>query len=205
MVYHPPGKTMDQDRRSFLAVSGSALATFWLTRNPDEIRDALRHARQMAADPPAVPAWEYLTADQAADVQAFAAQIFPSEPGSPGATEAGVVFFIDRDLAKSDASDREKFSKGLDELNGEVAKRWPGTTRFAALSPERQVEVMRAREKTDFFEGFRGVTLMAIFGNPSYGGNKDRIGWQHIGFEDRFAWQPPFGDYDAAANAGGGQ
>ena len=62
------------------------------------------------------------------------------------------------------ASEREGFTKGLDGLNQEVAKRWPGTKRFAALSPERQVEIMRALEKNDFFQGFRGVTLMAIFG-----------------------------------------
>jgi gluconate 2-dehydrogenase gamma chain len=197
--------TMHQDRRSFLAVSGSTLAAFWFASNPDEIREALKHARRLAADPGAAPAWEYLTAEQAADVEAFASQIFPSEPGSPGATEAGVVYFVDRSLATWGANEREPFTRGLDELNGEVAKRWPGTARFAALSPDRQVEIMRAREKTDFFGNLRGVTLMAIFGNPSYGGNRDKIGWRHLGFEDRYAWQPPFGDYDATVNGRGGQ
>ena len=196
---------MNQDRRSFLALSGSALAGFWLAADPAEIRDALRHARRLAADPGTAPAWDYLTVEQAADVQAFASQIFPSEPGSPGATEAGVVFFVDRSLATWAADEREPFTKGLAELNAEVAKRWPGTPRFASLTPEQQVELMRAREKTDFFGDLRRLTLMGIFGNPSYGGNVDKIGWQHIGFDDRYAWQPPFGDYDAAVNGRGGQ
>ena len=30
-----------------------------------------------------------------------------------------------------------------------------------------------------------------------YGGNRDRVGWKLIGFEDRMAYQPPFGYYDA--------
>src|SRR4051794_32387932 len=108
---------MEQDRRAFLAASGSTLAAFWLATNPNDIREALSHARRLAVDPGIPPAWEYLTAEQAADVQAFASRIFPSEPGSPGATEAGVVFFADRSLATWGAPQREPFTKGLDELN----------------------------------------------------------------------------------------
>ncbi|MFT5048613.1 MAG: hypothetical protein ACI8UP_005617, partial [Porticoccaceae bacterium] len=32
---------------------------------------------------------------------------------------------------------------------------------------------------------------------PEYGGNRDNIGYQLIGFEDRHAWQAPYGFYDA--------
>jgi gluconate 2-dehydrogenase gamma chain len=39
--------------------------------------------------------------------------------------------------------------------------------------------------------------MYGFLGNPSYGGNRDRIGWKLIGFEDRMAYQPPFGYYDA--------
>ena len=94
---------------------------------------------------------------------------------------------------------RDPFTKGLDELNAEVAKRWPGTARFAALTSAQQIEIMKAREKTPFFQQLRGAALMGVFGNPSYGGNRNKVGWQLLRFEDRFAWQPPFGDYDAAA------
>ena len=30
-----------------------------------------------------------------------------------------------------------------------------------------------------------------------YGGNRDKVGWKLIGFEDRFHWNAPFGHYDA--------
>jgi hypothetical protein len=43
-------------------------------------------------------------------------------------------------------------------------------------------------------------TLYGFLGNSSYGGNRDNVGWKLIGFEDRMAYQPPFGYYD-----GGGQ
>jgi hypothetical protein len=35
-----------------------------------------------------------------------------------------------------------------------------------------------------------------MFANPEYGGNRDKIGWKMIGFDDRFSWGPPFGWYD---------
>jgi hypothetical protein len=37
-------------------------------------------------------------------------------------------------------------------------------------------------------------------GNPSYGGNRGKIGWKQIGFEGSMAYQPPFGYYDAQVN-----
>jgi hypothetical protein len=47
----------------------------------------------------------------------------------------------------------------------------------------------------------RFLTIAGTFANPSWGGNRDKIGWRLLGFEDRFVWQPPFGDYDPGANA----
>jgi hypothetical protein len=35
-----------------------------------------------------------------------------------------------------------------------------------------------------------------MFAMPSYGGNRDKLGWALIGFQDRHSWQPPFGYYD---------
>jgi hypothetical protein len=37
---------------------------------------------------------------------------------------------------------------------------------------------------------------MGFFSNPQYGGNRDKMGWKLIGFEDAFVFQPPFGFYD---------
>jgi hypothetical protein len=36
-----------------------------------------------------------------------------------------------------------------------------------------------------------------MFSLPEYGGNKDELGWQLIGFEDRHVWTQPYGFYDA--------
>lgn len=183
-------------RRDFLAASCSAIASAWLAAKPDQLRASLEHASRALA----APAWEFLTPDQAADVDAIAAQIIPTDD-LPGAREAGAVYFVDHSLATWAQSQRNAFAPGLDGLNREVGHRWPGTARFAALSSERQIELLHAVEQTPFFQMLRFLTIAGTFANPSWGGNRDKSGWRILGFEDRFMWQPPFGDYDAGANA----
>jgi gluconate 2-dehydrogenase gamma chain len=48
---------------------------------------------------PLNPGFEYFTPFQAATVRAACARIIPTDANGPGATEAGVVYFIDRQLA----------------------------------------------------------------------------------------------------------
>lgn len=45
--------------------------------------------------------FEFFTIDQAQTVEVLAERIFPADDNGPGATDAGVVFFIDRQLAGS--------------------------------------------------------------------------------------------------------
>jgi gluconate 2-dehydrogenase gamma chain len=185
-------------RRAFLGTSATAIAAAWLAADPDELRASLARAARAAAQP---VKWGFLTPDQAADVDAIAAQIIPTDD-LPGAREAGAVYFVDHSLATWAQRQREPFARGLDALNREAGHRWPGTGRFASLSSARQIELLHATEQTPFFQTMRFLTIAGTFANPSWGGNHDKIGWQILGFEDRFVWQPPFGDYDADANAG---
>ena len=191
---------MEFDRRGFLTLSGSALASLWLAADPEELRETLQYARRMA-DGSQQATWQYLTAAQAADVEAIASQIMPTDE-TPGAKEAGVVFFVDRALATWAKDEQGDFSKELEKFNAEVAKQSPGTARFAALPVDRQTAFLKTQEKNGFFQQMRVTTLMAFFGEPSYGGNRNKVGWQLIQFDDRYAWQPPFGDYDRSAQGG---
>lgn len=52
------------------------------------------------------------------------------------------------------------------------------------------------REDPQFFFVARSLVVMGLFSNPELGGNRDGIGWELVGFENRFAYQPPFGYYD---------
>lgn len=183
-------------RRAFLTTSCTAIASAWLAANTDQLRASLAHARARAAAP--APSWEFLTPDQAADVDAIAAQIIPTDD-LPGAREAGAVHFVDHSLATWAHDQRDAFAGGLDGLNGDARKRWPDAGRFVALSAERQLELLHAAEQTPFFQTMRFFTIAGTFANPSWGGNHDKVGWRILGFEDRFVWEPPFGDYEAGA------
>src|SRR5437879_2428285 len=75
-------------RRTFLAVSWTALGAAWLAADPALVRAALDHAARAARSPlsPGSPdpvPWDVLTPDQAADLDAIAAQIFPTDD-TPG-------------------------------------------------------------------------------------------------------------------------
>lgn len=129
--------------------------------------------------------FEFLTESQAQDVEAMAAQIIPSDPESPGAKEAGVVYFIDRALSRFFPEQQALYKKGLAEVAG-----------FAALSPASQIEKLRSIEKGEFFEAVRTHTVMGFLADPSYGGNRNQAGWKLIGFTPAHVYRPPFGAYD---------
>ena len=183
-------------RRAFLAASGAAFASAWLAATPASLRASLRHAARAAAGSP--PPFETLTPEEAADIDAIAAQLIPTDD-LPGAREAGALHFIDHSLATWAADQRPAFTAGLRDLNRELNARWPGAGPFANLPPERQIALLQAVEGTPFFQSMRFATVAATFADPSWGGNRDKVGWRILGFDDRFAWQPPFGDYDAGS------
>ena len=80
--------------------------------------------------------------------------------------------------------------------NREFGGKHPGVARFSALSSDQQIAVLTEEEQSPFFQTVRFLTIMGMFANPSYGGNRNKVGWQLLQFEDRHAWQPPFGYYD---------
>jgi hypothetical protein len=49
------------------------------------------------------------------------------------------------------------------------------------------------------------MVVFGAFAAPARGGNRDKAGWAMLGYDDRMAWQPPFGFYDAQAAQGGDQ
>jgi len=138
---------------------------------------------------------DFFNPDQAAAVDAMAAQIIPSDE-TPGAREAGVVYFIDRALTTFDRDKQPLYIQGLQDLEDKTHELLPPARRFSVLTSPQQAQVLTAIEKTDFFELVRIHTIMGFLANPEYGGNRDKAGWKLIGFEDKFVYEPPFGFYD---------
>jgi gluconate 2-dehydrogenase gamma chain len=166
---------------SLLRIGAPALAA---------ITQAACSARQEAAD------YLVFDADEAADFAAIAARIIPTTD-TPGASEAGVIHFFDNAFAGAMSGDLDAARAGLAEFNAALAAAgYAGP--FARLSDADQDAYLRRRESTNFFSLVRTMTIFGFFAMESYGGNKDHVGWDLIGFEGHHGgWTYPFGYYDA--------
>jgi gluconate 2-dehydrogenase gamma chain len=193
------GPVLDTGRRNFLRGSAALAGASWLAANLPSLARAAAAADSARASG---AAFANLSPEDAADVAAVAARIVPTDE-TPGATEAGVVWFIDQALGGFFAERAAAFRAGLKQLNVLVAER-TGQARFALLDATRQDELLRASEDTEWFGDTRFLTLAGLLTMPSYGGNRDLVGWQLIGFEHRHNWNPPFGYYDAQVMRAGG-
>jgi hypothetical protein len=196
----------DFSRRRFLAAGGAALGAAWLAARPEQLEASAAHAaaaRQAAAQGQPLPPLEVLTPEQAADIDAIASQVIPTDD-LPGAHEARVMNFIDHGLATWAQDQRGFVVQGLDTFNASVTQRYGNgqPMRYAQLTPAQQLEFLSANDRTLFFGQLRFVVLVGMFSNPQNGGNYDKAGYQVLGYDDRYVWQAPFGWYDDKVNGG---
>lgn len=180
------------NRREFVFGVAGAAAAAWLSAHASELHAMAAYAASVESEAP----YEVLTPDQARDLDAFGAQIVPTDD-TPGAREAHVVRFIDRAFATAFKDLQPKLQNDLKLLGDAVAEKTHGSRSFAALTDADQIAVMTAFEKASpRFNGLRNLIMLGMFSDPIHGGNFHKVGWKLIGFEDRYSWVPPFGYYD---------
>jgi gluconate 2-dehydrogenase gamma chain len=177
-------------RRQFLTLSAISLGgvlVYTLDRKPIRV-----HAQDR--EKVKVPL-RFFSEQEALAVAAAAAQIFPADDSGPGANEAGVVIYIDRQLAGPYGRDRYRFTQppfetGVPE-QGYQGKATPvdiyreGLQQIRGLhqlSSEEQHAALTRIEKTPFFQMLKTHTIEGMFCDPMHGGNAGLIGWQLIGF-----------------------
>src|SRR5579872_2782884 len=138
----------------------------------------------------------FFTEDEAMIVAAAASRIIPSDDSGPGAQEAGVVIYIDRQLAGPYGRDRFRYTQPPFDENaprefGYQGKATPAETYreglktlkgFDGLTPEEQDKRLQQIENTHFFALLRQITIEGMFCDPVHGGNVDMVGWQLVGF-----------------------
>ena len=132
---------------------------------------------------------------EAAAFEAIASRIMPTDE-TPGAKEAGVIYFMDNVLGGERSEVLPALRKGLSDLQA-LANDRVGTTALDSIPDASLDSLLREIEDTPFFATLRYLTLAGMFAAPQHGGNQQRTGWLLIGFEDNHAWAPPFGHYDA--------
>ena len=178
------------------ATAGAGAA--WLAVAWPEVLAAQQHAQHtMRAVAGGAPAkLDYLTAAQAAEVDAITALILPTTD-TPGAREAGLVYFFDRALHTFAADQQKPFADALALVDAKRKELFPASADFASLTAAQQTGLLKAIEKTPAFGMLRFLTVCGFLGNPEDGGNRDMIGWKLIGFDHAPSHTPPFGYYDA--------
>jgi hypothetical protein len=187
--------TRGKSRRAFLVESVTGLGGAWVATHYSSILAAEEYVQRAArSGQPAT--FAFFTAEQAAEIEAMAAQIIPTD-STPGAREARVIHFIDRALTTFARTSQPLYTQGLADLQAQSKQRFPNASKFSALTSEQQIQVLTAMEKTPFFNMVRTHTIAGFFASPVHGGNADKVGWKLVGYDDSLNHKPPFGYYDA--------
>jgi gluconate 2-dehydrogenase gamma chain len=180
-------------RRALLQAIAGAMTAAALPFGWADVAEAVNEAHAAQAGGGAT--LSFLSAAEAADVEAVASQIIPTDD-TPGAREAGAVSFIDRALATFLSQLGGDYRAQLTAFQAAFRERHPSAASFASLPSDQQIAYLKAVDQTPFFTTTRLLTLLGMFSLPAYGGNRDGAGWKLLGFEDAHVFRPPFGYYD---------
>lgn len=156
--------------------------------------DLLEGKKPASARPPPGPARSFVTGHRSfsnaewAVLLAACDRALPRDQ-DPGALDAGVPEYIDRMMQTPELYEmRGDLTNGLQLLDGRSrAEHGKG---FAEIPAEQQDALLKAfrtqptsSPEGHFFELLMVFVLEGFLGDPSYGGNKDRVGWQLVGFD----------------------
>jgi len=141
------------------------------------------------AVPPREPL-ENLTPAESDVLEAVVARLIPGDANSPGAAEARAAHYIDRALGGALASSRETYRQGLAAVDalavssrGDRFARLTGTDQDALLEQlEADTPAAFPGGAAAFFTLVLGHTLQGTFGDPHYGGNRNFVGWDLLGY-----------------------
>jgi gluconate 2-dehydrogenase gamma chain len=192
----------DETRRAFLVGTALGAATSLVTeaRAQDHAHAAINPAARAMG--PSDGHGAFFNDDDAATMAAFTERLWPAAPGRPGATEIGVLNYIDLALAGAYIDQQDFYRRGLTQLDAfcQAAHGKP----FARLDAATQDDVIRALEQGKaigftwptaqaFFNTVRTHTMEGLFADPVYGGNRNFEGWRQVNFP---GGQPAFTEQD---------
>ena len=195
----------DEGRRAFLvgtAIGAGAAASAALV--PEALAKTSGHdgpmhvlaANDVAKHDAMMPAMSgghgaFFNDDDARTIAAFTERLIPGAPGKPGATDAGVLNYIDLALAGAYADEQDFYRRGIIALDAHCVAAYGKP--FRHISTAQQDEAIAAIERGNtiaftwpaaqaFFNTVHRHTMEGMFADPIYGGNKNFAGWILVGF-----------------------
>ena len=127
--------------------------------------------------------WRFLTQKEAELVNLISDQIIPRDQ-DPGAIDAGVVYFVDKQLAGPYKRFQRDYREGLLAVEKTCSSMYGRT--FAQLSWNQQTKALQALESgpsARFFELIRDHCMQGFYGSPRHGGNKDYVSFRMLGLD----------------------
>jgi gluconate 2-dehydrogenase gamma chain len=127
--------------------------------------------------------WSVLSYEHARTLAALCDQIIPADE-FPSASQAGVVTYIDRQLARHYRRYQDAYRDGLEQVDT-LGRNRTGLA-FADAPPQQQLEITATLERQNhaFFELVRQHTMEGYYGSPRHGGNRDAVSWHMLGLDE---------------------
>lgn len=196
---------VNPSRRRLLRAAGAGIAVTIPLRRVD------------AQSCPALQGYDFFSAEEARFVEAAVARLIPVDELGPGALEAGVPVFIDRQLAGAYGAGArlyragpwrtgtpsqgyqlphtpaELFRTAVRAIKGDLAQKGG----FEKLDPHAQDGYLDALSQgkvelgaagtREFFDMLLALTMEGYLGDPAHGGNRGMEAWKMIGFPGAYS------------------
>ncbi len=164
---------MIQNRRTFLKTLGALYGSVLLLPG---------------CSPRSLSPYRVFTSEEGDCLTALCEQVIPADY-DPGATDAGVIHFIDKLLAERFPHLLATYQQGVRALDASCREMFGQP--FAGLTADRQIEVMQAMEtgklpeghwqevrSSAFFSQVVRHTMMGFYGPPRHGGNRNYVSYR---------------------------
>ena len=128
-----------------------------------------------------------LSADEASLLEALCDQIVPADD-APGAKQAGVLYYIDRQLAGPLRRFAPDYKRGLAQFASACRERtrreFPSLPFAEQTAFLKDVESGRVPGLDAFFRMIVDHTMQGFYGSPAHGGNRGEASWKMLGVTD---------------------
>src|SRR5437016_5752744 len=149
-------------RREFLTLSAAGIGGVLVYSLDHEIFRVSAQTNQSVRIP-----LRFFTQSEALTVAAAASRIFPSDEAGPGAREAGVAIYIDRQLAGPWGGDRHRYTQGPFEENapaefGYQGKATPRQIYRQGLNGLKDINHLRAAEQDEKLKAIETTLFFSL-------------------------------------------
>jgi gluconate 2-dehydrogenase gamma chain len=138
--------------------------------------------------------WLFFTDEEALAVIALCEQIIPADEHGGGATEAGVIRYIDRQLMVVFDYDQVIYQSGIAalqsytlDLHGRRFEELESETQYALLLELEKGalpnEYWKDLDQMRFFKLLVSHTMQGFYGSPRHGGNKNYMSYKMMGLD----------------------